>query len=153
MIRLILNRIAIVPLENPDMIGHIIVPDIAKTRLNQGFIKYTGPDVKECVVGDYVLFSEYTGSTTYIENEGKLIVMPEDFIIAHITNLPNLEIPGLFFKDKDGEAFPATFEMSMNYIAMHFAENSKWRDRFNVRSMAKPTLKDYDKSRGGPSVN
>lgn len=159
MIKVIKDRVAIVPLENPEQIGHIIIPDVAKSRLNQGFVKYCGPDCKNVTVGDYVLFSGYTGTTTSIENEGKLIIMPEEFIIAHISRLPNIQIPGLYFRVKelitvkrsdgvidDMYAYEsADYETIMGLVAQAFAENPQWRDRFNVLSTEKPTLKDYEK--------
>lgn len=150
MIKLIKDRIAIVPLENPEMIGHIHIPDMAKTRTNQGFVKYVGPDVKAVTVGDYVLYSGYSGTLTQLEGEGKLIIMPEEFIIAHISRLPNVIIPGLYFKDsKSGEFFAADYENSLNLIAQAFSENPNWRNRFNVMNMEKPKLADYDKLKAG----
>lgn len=147
MIKLVNNRVAIVPLENPEMIGRIIVPEMAKERLNQGFVKYKGPEVKDLTIGDYVLFSGYTGTLTSIEDEGKLIIMPEDFVMARISRLPNIIVPGLFFKDKMGESFEAHYEHIMQYLAYAFSENTEFRESFKVKEMEKPTLQDYDKMR------
>ena len=36
MIKLCGNKVAIIPIRDPDMIGHIIVPDIAKERVDRG---------------------------------------------------------------------------------------------------------------------
>jgi co-chaperonin GroES (HSP10) len=149
MIKLINNRIAIVPLENPEMIGSIIIPDIAKERLNQGFVKYVGPEAKDCIVGDYVLFSGYTGSMIHVDGEGKLIVMPEDFIIAHISRLPNIQVPGIYFRDKNGEFYEARYENMMGLLAQAFSESPEFRDSFKVKAMEKPALSDYDKMRIG----
>jgi co-chaperonin GroES (HSP10) len=100
MISVQLNRVAVVPLENPDKIGSLWIPEIAKERLNQGFVKYIGPDVVDSKVGDYVLFSGYSGQVVSVENEGKLIVLPEDFIVAKLEmGEDELKmIPGIFFK-------------------------------------------------------
>lgn len=136
MIKISGNKVAIVPIENPDMIGSLYVPEIAKDRLNQGFVKYLGPDVKDLKVGAYVFFSGYTGTLTYIEREGKFIIMPEDFVIARLDNTEHMEIPGLFFVDRDGDTFPANYELAMEYIAAAFSENKEWRDRIQVTNKA-----------------
>ena len=137
MLRVKRNIVAIVPIENPDKIGSIIVPDIAKERLNQGFVMYRGKDVHDLRVGDYVIFSAYDGTLIHIPEEGKLILMPESSVqavldIAHETK----EIPGLWFHDKSLilKAFPATFQLAMQYIAMAFEEDEKFRDSIRVPS-------------------
>lgn len=100
MIKIIRDQIAIVPIENPDMIGSLYIPDIAKDRLNQGLVKYRGPETSWLKIGDYVLFSGYTGTLTHIEGEGKLIIMPERFVIAVLPEPKNVMVPGLFFRDR-----------------------------------------------------
>lgn len=175
MIKVTGNKIAVVPLENPDMIGHIIVPDIAKERLNQGLVKYMGPKCKDTYIGQYVLFSAYTGTLTYVEGEGKLIILPEDWVIAEVSIASgSVNVPGLFFKGRENIAarhveifeaieaiaprlekkaimqitdglckaglygpagnpyFTATYEKTMEYVAMAFSENKEWRDKIKV---------------------
>lgn len=102
MIKLVEDRVAVVPLENPDRSpGGIIIPEMSKDRLNQGFVKYIGPDVKECFIGQYVLFSGYTGTLVHVKNEGKFIIMPENFIIAELMLGDDelKQIPGLYFRE------------------------------------------------------
>lgn len=102
MLTVINDRVAIVPVENPDKIGSLWVPDMAKDRLNQGFVKYKGPEVKSLKIGDYVLFSGYAGTLTYVEGEGKFIIMPEDFCVATILiDGKRWAIPGLYFKEPE----------------------------------------------------
>jgi co-chaperonin GroES (HSP10) len=132
MINLSGAKVAVVPVYDPPMIGHIIVPDIAKTRSDQGIVKYIGPDVKDIEVGDYVLFSGYTGTLLFLEDEGRLIIMHEDFIVAKIDppdNLQTTNVPGLFFKSKNGEYFEATYEMTMDLVA-DMITNSEFRKTF-----------------------
>lgn len=105
MIKITENKIAVVPLENPDMIGHIVIPDIAKERLNQGLVKYMGPKCKHTFIGQYVLFSGYTGTLTHVEGEGKLIILPEDWVIAEISiSQGSVAVPGLFFAGRVNRA-------------------------------------------------
>lgn len=96
------SKVAVVPLENPDKIGLLWIPEIAKDRLNQGFVKYIGPDVVDCYVGQYVLFSGYTGTLVSVANEGKLIIIPEDFIVAELVQgeWELAPIPGVYFKSR-----------------------------------------------------
>lgn len=188
--KLVEDRVAIAPIENPDKIGHIIIPDQAKDRLNQGFVKYRGPKVKEVKIGDYVFFSGYTGTLTYIEGEGKFIIMPEKFIIATMVwPFKGTDIPGLYFRDKfnrqanistlinvlaeilpaldtqslitiaekltqrgvasqlDNPFFTASYEMTMNYIAMAFSENQEWRDAIKV--MNRHPSEDLSENKAG----
>lgn len=150
MLKLVQDRIAVVPLENPEMTssGRIIIPEMAKTRLNQGFIKYIGPDVQDHKVGDYVLYSGYSGSDVHIDGEGKLIILEESFLIAKISVLPNLIIPGLYFKDKEGETFPANYENAMDYIMLAFNDNKDWRNGFNINNMENRRQHEYDTNKG-----
>jgi co-chaperonin GroES (HSP10) len=100
MIKLVQDRVAIVPIENPDMIGSLYIPEMAKERLNQGFVKYKGPDVKHLKIGMYVTFSAYSGTLAYFEGEGKLIIMPEEFVTCELSPVKNLPIPGLYFRQR-----------------------------------------------------
>lgn len=102
MITVINDRVAIVPVENPDKIGSLWIPEMAKDRLNQGFVKYKGPDVQNLKIGDYVFFSGYAGTLTYVEGEGKFIIMPEKFCIATLLiDGKRWLIPGLYFKEQE----------------------------------------------------
>jgi co-chaperonin GroES (HSP10) len=74
--------LAIIPIEDPDRIGHIIIPEEAKQRADQGVVKYKGPDVRFLSVGDHVLFSGYTGEKVSLNDEGVLIVMSEEDVLA-----------------------------------------------------------------------
>ena len=134
MLNLGAHKIAVVPIYDPPMIGHIIVPDIAKTRSDQGLVKYIGSEVKDIEVGDYVLFSGYTGTLLSVSDEGRVIIMHEDYVVAKVDppdNLKNTNVPGLYFRSRDGEYFDATYEMSMELIADMITE-SPFRKTFKT---------------------
>lgn len=119
MINITGNKVAVVPIYDPEMVGHIVIPDIAKTRSDQGLVKYMGKDVKDIEIGDYVIFSGYTGTLLSLEDEGRLIIMDASFIVAKVDPpdaLVNTSVPGLFFLSKSGEYFDATYEMAMELI-------------------------------------
>jgi co-chaperonin GroES (HSP10) len=78
------NKIAVIPLDEPDKIGHIWVPDQAKQRTDQGVVRYKGPDVKGLFLGDHVLFGGYTGTKISVEGEGVFFIMREDDVVARI---------------------------------------------------------------------
>lgn len=84
MLGMLKDRIAVLPIEDPEKIGHIIIPDGAKRRPDQGVVKYRGADVKELRVGDHVLFSSYTGEKVSLDGEGVLIIMREQDVVALI---------------------------------------------------------------------
>ena len=129
------DKVACVPLFDPDHYGSIIIPDTAKERCDQGLVKYIGPEVTHVQPGDHIIFSGYTGTLMEIEGEGLMIVLPETFIDAKLES-PDTSIPGLYFLGKDGEYFPATYEMAMNIIARGLKESPHFRDFkvFNVRA-------------------
>jgi len=78
------DRVAVIPVEEPDMIGSLWIPDQAKRRSDQGIIKYRGDNVKELRVGDHVLFSQYTGTRITYQDEGHLIIMRDSDVLALI---------------------------------------------------------------------
>ena len=76
------DLVYIIPLEDREKVGSIYVPDQAKQRVDQGIVKYRGPDVKELRVGDHVIFSGYSGDELITETDGLLYLMREDDILA-----------------------------------------------------------------------
>ena len=80
------DDLAIIPIEDPDMVGSLYVPEEAKQRTDQGIVKYKGPDVETIQVGDHVFFSGYSGRKISVEGEGILIFVEERFIEAIITD-------------------------------------------------------------------
>lgn len=92
------NLIYVIPLEDRAQVtAHIYAPEQAKQRLDQGIVKYRGPDTKDVRVGDHVFFSGYSGTRVSIEGEGTLVVMEEEFVEAII----NDEEPLQFFSQTD----------------------------------------------------
>lgn len=86
MLRMLSDRIAVIPIEDPDKIGHIIIPQESKRRSDQGIIKYRGSGVEELRVGDHVIFSAYSGDRVQMEGEGELVVMKDSAVIALVTD-------------------------------------------------------------------
>jgi len=134
------SNVACVPIFDPDMVGSLYVPDIAKERCDQGIVKYVGPLVRWVKPGDHVLFSGYSGTLLSVEGEGKLIVMPERFLHAKVDS-PDTDIPGVYFKSRDGIYFVATYEMVMELIADAF-QGAKWLPR---RILDKSARRETDK--------
>lgn len=141
MIGLIKDQIAVTPIFDPTYAGaeyadpslgkpvDLWIPDEARERCDQGIIKYVGPDVKEAKIGMYVLFSGYTGTLIELENEGKLIIFREDFIVCEVLP-PDTDVPGLYFRGPDGY-FTATYEMAMELISRAFRE-AEWHKNFKA---------------------
>lgn len=98
------NKIAAVPIFDSDRTesGRLFIPDQAKERCDQGIVKYCGPDVKWLKVGDYITFGGYTGTLMKLEDEGLLIIMPEDFVVAVIEgdDVSQNEVEGLYFRSR-----------------------------------------------------
>ena len=101
MLRLLDDRIAVIPIEDPSRVGNIWIPDSAKRRSDQGIIKYRGVNVKELKIGDHVLYGCYVGTRISIQNEGHLIVMQEIDVIALLDKVTET----LFTRDQVVEFF------------------------------------------------
>lgn len=104
-----------------DTISQIIIPDEAKEKCDQGLVKYVGPDVRDIRVGDYVLFSGYSGTTLRLEGEGIVIILPEDFIVCKVEP-PETDIEGLYFRDNTGQFWTVTYEMVTQFMRKKFEE-------------------------------
>jgi chaperonin GroES len=119
------NRIAIRPLRDPDVTsGGIIIPSMAKERVDQGIIKFIGPSVEDesLTIGKHVLFSAYDGTLILDEEEGELIIMPETAIKA-ILNISDVFVPGVYLKSTDGEYFETTYHALIEFAAMAMRES------------------------------
>lgn len=159
MIRVPKNRVGVIPITDPPKIGHIIVPDMAKERTDQGIVKYVGDECKYVTAGSYVFFSGYAGTVVKIKDpetleEENIIIIPEDFIYGELVDFPSTDIPGLYFHGKDGTYFEATYAMAMVLIsdALAHAEWRMWnpvtKSGINAES-TKPTQEEYKQLKGG----
>lgn len=146
------NKVAIVPIRDPDKIGSLWVPDIAKERTDQGIVKYIGPDCKFAKVGMYVIFSGYSGTVIAIEDAEQhlleeVIVLPEEFIYAEIIDDIEVDVPGLYFKGAEGEYWQATYEQAMMLIGRAVGK-SQWRRNIDVKD-ERIKREEYEKLKGG----
>jgi len=83
MLRLLENKIAVIPMEDPERrASGLWVPPQAKQRIDQGIVKYRAEGCKELRVGDHVFFSGYDGTKVAIEGEGVLIILRETYVRA-----------------------------------------------------------------------
>lgn len=131
---------------------------MAKERTDQGIVKYMGPECQFVTQGSYVFFSGYSGTVLNIQDpdtlvEERILVIPEDFIYGEL-DFPDTDIPGLYFRGKDGAYFTATYEMAMQLMgyAVAHAEWRQWNPEtkkgINAVSTI-PTQDEYTKLRGG----
>ena len=96
------DKLAVIPIKDPDMVGSLYIPEKAKQRPDQGIVKYRGPKCEHIRVGHHVVFSAYTGTKLSVEDEGVLYIMREPDIIA------------LMDDEEATTTFP--FEKIMSYI-------------------------------------
>lgn len=137
MLEMIDDKIGVIPLFDPDKSkGGIWIPDQAKERCDQGIVKYIGPKCEHVQIGDYVLFSGYTGKALQFEEEGVIIIFSEEFVVAKFEGgeIPDTEIPGLFFEGEDRTFFPATLEFALTLIAKAVQE-ADWRREMKSKEM------------------
>lgn len=84
MLKLLGDRIAILPLEAAEKVGMIFKPEDTKERAGQGIVCYRGNETKDVRVGDHVIYPWHAGSRVSIEGEGLFVVIREDSIEAVI---------------------------------------------------------------------
>lgn len=133
MIRLRDRSVAVIPIRDADKIGSLYIPDTAKERVDQGIIKYVGPNCKYAQIGAYVAFSGYSGTLFDIADpehpdrpSETLIIMSEDALHCEMVDMPSTDVPGLFFVDRDGQYFPATYEQAM-FLCARAMQEAPWR--------------------------
>lgn len=115
------NKVAVDPIGENVKRGLLYVPEQAVGRIKQGIVKYVGSEVTTVNIGDYVFFSGYAGTVFRLENEGTLLFLPEDNIVA-VLRERTTDIPGLFFYGGGGEYFTATFEQAMQLITKEMSK-------------------------------
>jgi co-chaperonin GroES (HSP10) len=180
--KLLPKRVAIIPIRDPSEIdatmgftkaemdyiqkegiqlkqGSIIIPEQAKERTDQGIIKYIGDDVRDLKVGDYVIFSGYSGTLFHFTGEGPrgeqvsedLIIVHSDFIFGVLDEVPYTPVPGLYFKTRDPDNKviyePANYEVAVSLIRDAF-RNKEWLSRIDIVT-PKPKPEEYNVTRGG----
>lgn len=129
------NNVYIAPLQDPDRSeGGIIIPESAKSRADQGIVKYIGPEVEELRVGDFVLFSPYSGSVVDLEGEGRMMIMSEEAVELIVDNVGDLVISGLYFEGKEGEFHPVNYEAIFSYITAELKRNPRINNRFKIKT-------------------
>lgn len=72
--------------------GLLVLPDGAEGRIDNGVVKYVGPDCKYVSIGDHIIFSGYSGTQLDIDGEPTLIILNEDFIVARIEDSDELVV-------------------------------------------------------------
>jgi len=155
MLRMPRRNVAVTPLFDTLKVGSLFIPEQARERCDQGIVKYVGTKCTYVKVGDHVVFSGYTGTLLSLEGEGLLIVLPEQFIVAVIeydaNEVARIEIPGLYFKDIDGNYFGTTYEMAVGIIAKGLEESAFWskltgdKHRHWKLHEQRPALADYER--------
>ncbi|MBO9368762.1 MAG: co-chaperone GroES [Chloroflexi bacterium] len=85
------DRVVVEPIEQEEVTpGGIVLPETAKEKPQQGFVKAVGPGTRDekgnripldVKVGDRVLFAKYAGSEFKVEGK-KLLILRESDIMA-----------------------------------------------------------------------
>lgn len=137
MIRLTGRNIGVRPrfYDNKTESGLLYIPEDSVRRANQGTVAFVGSEVKDISLGDYVLFSGYSGTTVRID-DGIIIILNEDFVTCRLDDIP-LFVPGLFLRAPDNTYFAAPFESVTNLLNLA-------RDTYDVKAPP-PPRESYDR--------
>ena len=86
MLKVLDDRVAIVPMKEPEHKGLIQIPDSVREdrRPDQGIIYCRGENTEAVRVGDHVLFSPYAGTKVTIAEVGIVHIMKEDDVLCRI---------------------------------------------------------------------
>jgi chaperonin GroES len=125
MYKILGDKVAVRPLRDPNKTaGGIIIPDVAKERVDQGIIKYIGPKVEDetIAIGAHVLFSGYDGTLIVDEEEGELIILETKSLKA-ILNLDAAFVSGVYLKSADGEYFETDWHTLVEFAVMAMRES------------------------------
>jgi len=77
------DRVLVLPLDNEEKIGSIIIPDTAKEKPVIGEVKAVGTDdeLKDLIkVGDKVIFGKYAGEEIKVDGEKHLLISRSDLL-------------------------------------------------------------------------
>ncbi len=91
--------------DNKSDSGLLYIPEDSIRRANQGTVSVIGSEVTTVKVGDFVLFSGYSGTTVRVDGE-IVIIMHEDFLTCKIDEEIG-EVNGLYMRMLEGEHIPA----------------------------------------------
>jgi hypothetical protein len=70
----------------------LFIPQGSEGRIDNGVVKYIGPDCKYVKIGDHCIFSGYSGTQLDMDGEPTLIIINEDFITAKIADTDEIEV-------------------------------------------------------------
>ncbi|MEN8153407.1 MAG: co-chaperone GroES [Acidobacteriota bacterium] len=77
------DRVLVLPLDNEEKVGSIIIPDTAKEKPIVGEVKAVGTDdeLKDLIkVGDKVIFGKYAGEEVKVEGAKHLLISRSDLL-------------------------------------------------------------------------
>ncbi len=130
MLRLIDNQVAFQPIREAQVSqGGMIIPESAQGRIKQGIVKAIGPNVKDLKIGDYCVFSGYSGTVfRYLNPSNKSdvsIILREPFVecILHPTNV-KVTLDG---KDYDFDDLIAHLALSV--------QSSEWNKSLRLKEI------------------
>jgi chaperonin GroES len=130
MMRMLRGKVGIAPIHDPKISkGGIFIPDIAKTRSDQGIIKYMGlPELDEfgnevttgLEIGMHVVYSPYDGTNLQVEGERELIIMPARQVKAQLLQ-PKVMLDTIFKRQLVSQE-----EVNKQLTEMHVAMTDFW---------------------------
>lgn len=124
----------ILPLNRPERIGSIVLPDSHEPRTNQGIVKYRGPQTSgEIRVGDHVYFNGYEGDEMVFEDEGRLILLPESAIDAIDRGTPRVDNLTMTIAE-----FKIKLDRAIENLSLRFVGNEQAQDLLNELSFRIP---------------
>ena len=139
MLRVLDDRVAVLPMKDPGHKGLIVIPDNVREdrRTDQGIVYARGPKTEDLKVGDHVLFSGYTGTKVTVDEVGVLYVMKESDVIARVED-----------EEPDAILTRSMVRRLLETAVTHAARLGKVEDVDTVLECFEGELDGYESSRG-----
>ena len=139
MLKVLDDRVAVLPMKDPGHKGLIVIPDNVREdrRTDQGIVYARGPKTEDLKVGDHVLFSGYTGTKVTVDEVGVLYVMKESDVIARVED-----------EEPDAIMTRSMVRRLLETAVTHAARLGKVEDVDTVLECFEGELDGYESSRG-----
>lgn len=125
MLKLPRKKVALIALGNEKKVGSLYIPDGSEGRIDNGVVKYVGPDCEYVSIGDHCVFSGWSGTQLDMDGEPTLIILDEDYITAIVKDTQELLVDDLFVRSVDN-SIPftnITYEEILNILASYAQQN------------------------------
>lgn len=125
MLKLPRKKVALIALSNEQRSssGLIILPQGSEGRIDNGIVKYMGPECEYVSIGDHCIFSGWSGTQLDMDGEPTLIIIDEDYLTAVVNDTKEVLVKDLYVRLEDGTLWNPTVEAALDLIGVYAQQN------------------------------